>query len=209
MKIGAIVAKELKHHMPFTAIGALGGIVLMYLFRNISHKMAHELFYVFHPSHVLLSALATAGMYRKHNCPRDKKKCSLVVLLLVGYIGAIGIATLSDSVVPYWGELLLGMHNAELHAGFIEKWWLISTMAIIGIMVAYINPSTKFPHAGHVLVSTWASLFHVLMFLGSEAGLLIYAGVFIFLFFAVWLPCCVSDIIFPLLFVGKTDPSSS
>ena len=26
-------------------------------------------------------------------------------------------------------------------------------------------------------------------------------GVFLVLFIAVWLPCCVSDIIFPLLFV--------
>jgi hypothetical protein len=27
-------------------------------------------------------------------------------------------------------------------------------------------------------------------------------GMFIVLFLAVWLPCCVSDIVFPLLFVG-------
>jgi hypothetical protein len=29
----------------------------------------------------------------------------------------------------------------------------------------------------------------------------LYAAIFIFLFLAVLLPCCVSDIVFPLLFV--------
>jgi hypothetical protein len=31
--------------------------------------------------------------------------------------------------------------------------------------------------------------------------------IFVFLFFAVWLPCCVSDIVFPLLFTGNKELS--
>ncbi len=192
---------ELREHAPFTTLGALSGIIFMFIFRNIPDKTAHELFYVFHPLHVLLSALATASLYRLHTCPQNKGKCNLPLLLAIGCVGSIGIATLSDSLMPYLGEVLLDMPHRQVHIGFIEKWWLISAVAVVGIIIAYFNPSTKFPHAGHVLISTWASLFHVLMAMGAGAGWLTYLAVFIFLFLAVWLPCCISDIVFPLLFV--------
>jgi hypothetical protein len=35
-----------------------------------------------------------------------------------------------------------------------------------------------------------------------EMGPVFFAGMFIVLFIAVWLPCCISDIVFPILFVG-------
>jgi len=125
------------------------------------------------------------------------------MLLVVGYVGAIGVATLSDSLIPYLGEILLRMPRAEPHIGFIERWWLINPLALIGVAIAYFKPRTKFPHAGHVLVSTWASLFHIAMAAEEGLGLATYVAIFIFLFLAVWLPCCISDIVFPLLFVRK------
>jgi len=198
------ILEELKHHAPFTALGAITGIIIMLIFRNISPKTSYNLFYLFHPLHVLLSALATASMYQLYKCPAEKKKCSLFILLVIGYLGSIGIATLSDSVIPYAGETLLNMPQREAHIGFIEKWWLINPLAIIGIAIAYFRPSTKLSHYGHVLLSTWASLFHIIMAGGQLLGWLSYSAVFIFLFLAVWIPCCVSDIIFPLLFIrGK------
>lgn len=181
------------------------GIVFMVLFRNIPQQASRELFYVFHPLHVLLSALATASMYKLHNCPKGKGPCNLPLLLLVGYLGAIGVATLSDSVMPYLGEILLNMPHRHMHIGFIEKWWLVSAVAIVGVIIAYFNPSTKFPHAAHVLISTWASIFHMMMAAGGNISWGLYLGVFLFLFLAVWLPCCISDIVFPLLFVKKKD----
>jgi hypothetical protein len=197
------ILQELHHHAPFTALGALGGIVFMFIFRNIPEDAAHELFYVFHPIHVLLSALATAGMYRRYSCPTDRRGCNLLLLLFIGYTGSIGIATLSDSIMPYVGEVLLRLPHPDPHLGFIERWWLISTLAIVGIIIAYVNPQTKFPHSAHVMVSTWASLFHILMAMGKNVAWYIYVAVFLFLFLAVWLPCCISDIVFPLLFIKK------
>jgi len=49
-------------------------------------------------------------------------------------------------------------------------------------------------------LSTWASLFH--MTLAMEGSLTLSTGALIglFLFLAVWVPCCASDIAFPLLF---------
>jgi ABC-type glycerol-3-phosphate transport system permease component len=54
-----------------------------------------------------------------------------------------------------------------------------------------------------VLISTWASLFHIIMAISLPVGWGTMAVIFLFLFLAVWVPCCTSDIVFPLLFTGK------
>jgi len=83
-----------------------------------------------------------------------------------------------------------------MHLGFIDQWYLINPAAVIGVAIGYFWPSTKFPHSGHVLLSTWASLFHVIMALGVAVYWYAYVVICIFLFIAVWLPCCISDIVF-------------
>ena len=175
--------------------------------QNSSFMNLTLLFYVFHPAHVLLSALATAAMYKKHAFSKNSPLKNIFFLFLIGYLGAIAVATISDSLMPYLSEVVLKMPNPETHLGFVEKFWLISTMAILGIIIAYFNPNTKFPHSAHVMISTWASLFHVLMALGKSVSAITFLVLFIFLFLAVWVPCCVSDIIFPLLFTPNKDRS--
>ncbi|MFC1566283.1 hypothetical protein ACFL4A_00410 [bacterium] len=201
------IMRELEHHAPFTVVGALSGIVIMFLFRGVSREVSYNVFYIIHPMHVFMSGLVTASMYELHNCKDFRRKCNIWILLLIGYVGAIGIATLSDSYIPYLGEVLLDMPHRQLHHGFIDKWWLINPLAILGIAIAYFRPSTRFPHSLHVLISTWASLFHVLMAIGNGLNFFSYFLIFIFLFLAVWLPCCISDIVFPLLFVKEKSIS--
>ena len=199
------ILKELKRHAPFTLAGALAGVIFALIFKKMSYETAHTFFNIFHPLHVVLSALVTASMYELHNRKPWKGKSGLLSLLIIGYVGSVGIATLSDCIVPYIGETVLKMPNRGLHIGFIEEWWLVNPLAILGVLWAYWKPTTKFPHGGHVLLSTWASLFHILM---AKAGVITYteAAIIIpFLFVAVWAPCCLSDIIFPLLFVKEED----
>jgi len=199
------IIRELKEHAPFTILGALSGIAIMFLFRQIPSGVAHNVFYTLHPIHVILSAFATASMYKLHKCGLLKGKCKLLILLAIGYFGSVGIATISDSIIPFAGEVLLDLPNREIHLGFIEKWWLVNPLAIIGVIFAYFRPETKFPHMGHVLLSTWASLFHIIMSLGTVVLWFQYLYIFLFLFLAVWIPCCVSDIVFPLLFVKESE----
>jgi hypothetical protein len=200
-----VILRELKNHAPFTFFGASTGIVIMILSQGLSSKISYTVFYTLHPIHVLLSALVTASMYELHTQGFAKHKWGLCILLAIGYVGSIGIATISDSLIPYVAEILLRMPNRDIHIGFIEKWWLVNPLAVAGIVVAYFRPKTRLPHAAHVLLSTWASLFHILMAKGEVGSLFSYAAIFLFLFLAVWLPCCVSDIVFPLLFVRERE----
>jgi hypothetical protein len=201
----SIILTELKNHSPFTLFGALTGIVCMLVFKNLPQQTSQRIFYIFHPAHVLLSAMVTASIFELHT-----KKKKFIGMLLVGFIGSIGISTLSDSLIPYIGEILLGMHIhvhehagfvERAHIGFIEEWQIIIPTAIAGVLIAYFWPKTKFPHAGHVLLSTWASSFHIIMAMGGHLSLWEAIGSFGFLFAAVLLPCCFSDIVFPLLFI--------
>jgi hypothetical protein len=189
---------ELKNHAPFTLFGAITGIVIMIFFQRLPFKISYNIFYTLHPIHVILSALVTTAIYKLH-----RGKCNFWILLIIGYTGSVGIATLSDSIIPYLGELMLKMPHRGIHLGFIEKWWLVNPLAILGVIIAYFRPITKFPHAGHVLISTWASLFHIIMAIGQNLSWFSYLAILLFLFLSVWIPCCVSDIVFPLLFVKE------
>ena len=201
------IALELAEHTPFTVLGAVVGIIIMVIIdiANTPREISHALFYTLHPLHIVLSALATTAMYRLH------KGGKLWVAIIIGYTGSIGIATLSDIIIPYLGGSILNI-PMEFHLPFIEtekmpfigiaKWIVVNTAAIIGIAIACWKPVTRLPHMGHVLLSTWASLFGFIAF-GVADWISMLPFIFLFLFIAVWLPCCVSDIVYPLLWVGK------
>jgi len=197
-----LIAHELKSHAPFTALGAVIGITVMVviIFGNTLpqvSQVSHTVFYILHPFHIVLSATVTTAMYKNHG--RGK----VWAMILIGYFGSIAIATLSDSIIPYLGEVLLDLPNRGIRIGFIEEWYIVNPAAFAGIAIGYWKPVTKLPHFGHVLVSTWASLFHVIMALGETVSWLTYLVIFAFLFIGVWLPCCTSDIVFPLLFTDQ------
>ena len=191
------IASELVRHAPFTALGAITGIIIMVIivFGNVPASVSQTTFYSLHPLHVVLSALVTTALYKKYSSGK------IWAAVLIGYFGSIGIATISDALIPYLAEVLPGV-KMEFHLPFIEKWWLINPLALIGIAIGYLRPTTKIPHFGHVLLSTWASLFYFTAF-GVAYWLPLLPAVFLFLFLAVWVPCCLSDIVFPLLFIGK------
>lgn len=198
------ILKELKNHASFTVFGAVTGIVIMAFCHRLPSNVSHNIFYTLHPIHVLFSAFVTASMYELHRRKTGRRRSNIWILLFIGYIGSVGITTLSDSVIPYLGEVMLDMPDRAIHMGFIEKWWLINPLAVLGTVMAYFRPRTRFPHAGHVLLSTWASLFHIIMASGQILNWVSYVAIFLFLFLAVWIPCCMSDIVFPLLFVKKS-----
>ena len=192
-----LILKQLKSHAPYTALGAATGIVIMVVvvFSDIPVKISQAIFYYLHPIHVVLSAFTTTAMYVKY---RGRK---IWLAIFVGWTGSLGIATMSDAVIPFLGAELLQI-PIEFHIPFVEKWWL-NLLALIGVIAGYKWQMTKIPHFGHVLLSTWASLFYFVAF-GRANWIPLLPFIFLFLFLAVWIPCCTSDIIYPLLFTRKT-----
>ncbi len=205
------IAGELREHLPFTIVGAASGIAIMLVLvlTDTPARISQTIFSTLHPLHVVLSALATTAMYRKYGGQ------GVWAAVIIGYVGSIGVASLSDAIIPYFGGVLLGI-EIEFHLPFIDGeivpyfgvpgWILVNTAALLGIVVGVIRPSTRLPHMGHVLLSTWASMFYFTAF-GIAAWLPLLLVIFLFLFVAVWIPCCVSDIAFPLMFTkGKLPP---
>ncbi|MCK4369413.1 MAG: hypothetical protein KAV68_07145 [Dehalococcoidales bacterium] len=191
------ITKELKEHIPFTALGALTGIIItvIIVLGNVPFHISHTIFYTLHPVHVLLSALVTTAMYMRY------RKGKIWVAILIGWTGSIGIATISDAIIPYLGGTLLHI-PMEFEVPFIEHWWL-NLLALAGIGIGYWKQTTKIPHLGHVLLSTWASLFYIMTFGKIADWIPLLPFIFLILFLAVWIPCCTSDIVYPLLFVKK------
>lgn len=206
-----LIARELKNHAPFTALGTVTGIIIMAIivFGKVPAETSHIVFYSLHPLHIVASAIATTAMYQKYGNGK------IWTAILVGYAGSIGIATLSDALIPHLGGVLLGI-KMEFHIPFIEtakmpvigiaKWQIVNSAALAGIILGYLRPTTKIPHFGHVLLSTWASLFYFTAF-GTAWWIPLLPFIFLFLFLAVWIPCCTSDILFPLLFTRKAQAS--
>lgn len=201
------IAQELRRHALFTALGALTGIIIMVIivFGNIPTQISQTAFYTLHPIHVVLSALVTTAMYTKY------RKAKIWAVILIGWTGSIGIATMSDALIPYLGGTLLhiemGFHvpfieTSKIPVIGIEKWIVVNGAALLGIAIGYWKQTTKIPHFGHVLLSTWASLFYFTSF-GTANWLPLLPFVFLFLFLAVWIPCCLSDIVYPLLFIKE------
>ena len=193
------ILSELRQHAPFTALGTLSGVAIMIMFSSArgSRSFADSLFWLLHPGHALLSAYVTASLFRRHT------RSNLVATIIIGYIGSVGITTLSDSLIPYVGEWILDLPYKGVHIGFLEKWWVVNPLVIIGITLGCLWPKTHVPHAGHVFLSTWASLFHMTMALGGSVTAVQLMVIPLFLFLSVLLPCCTSDIVFPLLFVKR------
>jgi len=92
-------------------LGALTGIAIMLAivyggFLPQVTSISENIFYVLHPAHVLLSASITTALYARYG------KGKLWIALLIGYTGSIGIATLSDSIIPhtYLAAIRLSVH---------------------------------------------------------------------------------------------------
>ena len=199
------VVYELKRHAPFTAFGALTGVILMsiIILVGLSSETPHTIFHFLHPLHIVLSALVTTAMYRRY-------RGGVPLAVGIGFVGSIAICSTSDIVFPYIGGVLLGL-PITLHVCFIEHTWLITLSALAGIAIGLLWSRTKVPHSGHVLLSTYASLFYLTTFVAPADWLPLLLLIFPILFVAVWIPCCVSDIVFPLLFVrgGKRTKSGA
>ena len=200
--------EELQEHLPYTIFSVAVGMAILGMLTFVAEllgaKMAdssHGLYHVFHPLHMLFSAAATTAMFWRH----ERKFIKAVV---IGFFGAVGICGISDILMPYISGSLLGV-EMELHICIIKHPMVIIPFAAIGIFLGLVAPtethkSTIFSHSAHVLVSSMASILYLVSY-GLSEWIHVVGLVFIYMVLAVIIPCCTSDIIFPLLLAGKEE----
>jgi len=180
---------ELKEHIPFTLVATLIAIIFVLIFKDINTE---NLFHIVHPLHLFASAIVSAGIFYKY-------KNNFLKALLIGITGSIIIGTLSDIIFPYLGGIVFQL-KTTLHISLIEEPLIILGTAIAGSIIGITTKLTKLPHFIHVFLSVFASIFYLIAF-SPTINLIQFAIIFAVVFVAVLIPCCISDIIFPLMFV--------
>lgn len=200
---GQYILTELMHHIPFSTFGVMVALLMMGVLTFLaeiagSHEAMpdalEDLYHVFHPSHIFISAVATTAMFTKH----DK---NVLKAVLVGFLGSIVICTLSDAIFPFIGGLMIG-GKMNFHVDILQHPGIVLPFAVIGTVAGLTAPksfekATEYSHSMHVFVSSVASILYLLAF-GLDHWVHHLGGVFMVTIFAVMIPCCLSDIVFPL-----------
>ena len=187
--------KEIKEHIPFTLVATVSAIALVIFIQFIiSKNISEESFEIFHPLHIIASAIVTSGIFYKY-----KKKP--IQAILIGILGSVTIGTISDVIFPFLGGNILNLET-RLHIPIFEETFKILLFALIGGIIGTFGKITKIPHFVHVFLSIFASLFYLMAFSQTFNTIHFIISVAI-VFTAVLIPCCISDIIFPLIFLEK------
>lgn len=199
---------ELAHHLPYSIFGVISAIILMAVLTFIASTAGSEdiagasgeMFHVFHPSHILFSAIATTAVFWKH----DNR--SWMKAALIGLIGSVTICGISDIFVPFVGGRLLGF-EMDFHICLVEEPGLVYPFALTGVAAGLMvtrtfEHSTQYSHGVHVFLSSTASLLYLISF-GVTDWMHHMTAVFMVTIFAVMVPCCLSDIVFPLMCTHK------
>ncbi len=158
------------------------------------------LFHLFHPAHMLFSAAATAAMFMRHE--RNWAKA-----IVVGFTGAVIVCGISDIIMPHCSVLIMN-RQLDWHICVVEHPMLVFPFASIGVLIGVLAgggtaQSTIFSHSMHVFVSTMASIFYLIGAFGRFEWISELGWVFLFICLAVMIPCCLSDIVYPLLFTRQ------
>jgi hypothetical protein len=199
------VAQELGHHLPYTIVGSLLAMAGVWWFgaQQLGQGRAEALvaqantsFHLAHPLHVCLSAIATTSLFWRF-------ERHLLRALAVGVIGTILPCGLSDYLMPYLGGLLLGQ-PMTLHMCLVDHPQLFFPFLGLGLIGGFwaeerLAASRVFSHGAHIFISSVASLLYLISF-GFTAWMSDVRFVFpvlVIIVLAVWVPCCISDIVVP------------
>lgn len=184
------VLHELKEHIPFTAFATLTALVLFSFLMNYIGKHTELLFNFFHPAHIFFSSIVSAAIFYKY-------KNKFLLAIFIGFIISLFMASISDIIFPYLGSLIFNI-PISFHLPLAENPILIISVAILGPLIGVLKRITKMPHFLHVFISVFASLLYIFAY-SISPNILTLILIFIIVFISVIIPCCLSDIVFPLI----------
>jgi len=163
------VLVELGYHLPYSIFGITVGLIAMGVLSFFAILMRAEsllpaassaLFHVFHPAHVLISAVATTAMFWKH----EKR---ILKAAVVGLVGSVILCAVSDIFLPIAGGSMLSS-KMLVHICVLEEPGLVFPFAVIGVAAGLLitksfEKSTQYSHSAHVFVSSAASILIILL----------------------------------------------
>lgn len=206
-----LVSAELAHHLPYTIVSTLIAMAGVWWFGTnlLNEGHANQLlvqsrasFHLFHPLHICLSAIATTSLFWRY-------EHKILRAVWVGTWGTILPCGLSDYIFPYIGGRLLGQ-SMELHMCLIKEPQLFFSFLGLGILGGFwaesrLRGSHLFSHGAHVFISSAASLLYLISFGFTSWMTDVQAifPVFAIIVLAVWIPCCISDIVIPVATTHK------
>ena len=193
MKLKFEILEELKEHIPFTFAATLFSVILIsfLLLKENFISYTVSMFYIFHPLHILFSSIVSSAIFYNHT---KKIFPAIIVSILV----SLFIGTLSDSILPYLGSLLFEI-PISFHLPALESPILIFGASLVGASFGIAIRKTKFPHFLHVFISVFASLLYIFAY-STNCSMLTLFLIFIITSISVIVPCCLSDIVFPIIF---------
>jgi hypothetical protein len=186
------IFNELKEHIPFTSVATVISILVMsfLLIKQNLLPYAVSMFEIFHPAHILFSSIVSAAIFYNH-----KKNVALAIISSV--LISLVIGSVSDIIFPYLGSLLFNL-PISFHLPVFEEPILILGVSIFGATIGVATKKTKYPHFLHVFISVFASLLYIFAY-STEFSTIKIFFIFIITTISVIIPCCLSDIVFPLI----------
>ena len=201
-----LIVAEFTHHLPYTIVSTLIAMTGVWWFGTnlINEGHADQLltqsrasFHLFHPLHICLSAIATTSLFWRY-------ERSVTRAIWVGAWGTVIPCGLSDYFFPYVGGLLVGQ-PMKLHVCIVQEPQLFFSFLGLGILGGFwaesrLRGSHLFSHGAHVFVSSAASLLYLISFGFTSwmSDVQRIFPVFAIIVIAVWIPCCISDIVIPV-----------
>jgi hypothetical protein len=211
--LGTLIKSELLMHLPYAVFSVAVGMIVLSFLRYFAFtspnpaamaRSSHMLFHSFHFLHLIFAATGTMITFF-----RFSKK--MLLGIVIGTISPAFFCLLSDAILPYLGGRLLGV-DMHFHICFISELHNVLPFLGIGILNGILLSGhhaeilTLFSissHFIHIFVSSLASLFYLVSH-GFDTWDQSMGFIFLFLIFAVVVPCTFSDFIVPVYFArGK------
>lgn len=209
--------EEIMCHLPYAVFSVAFGLAILSFLAYSSCVTAannaavclgsHILFHSFHFMHIVFAATGTMITFLRFSN-------NVLKAFAIGAVSTMLFCTLSDAVLPYVGGLILGV-DMHFHLCFLTELSNVVPFLVVGLCNGYLmsrHDSSRqgvysiFSHFIHILISSFASIFY-LVSNGFTEWYLSIGPVFVFLVFAVVVPCTMSDVVVPMMF-AKADKSN-
>lgn len=207
------LSHELIVHLPYAIFSV--AFALAVLSFTSTYKLAGDgraacygatvLFHCFHCMHLVFAATGTILTFLRFSS-------SMLKGLLIGTLSPIVFCMTSDAILPYLGGRMFGV-PMKLHLCFVTDVWNVIPFLVVGIINGFVMSRHRgsvlsmysiFSHMLHILVSALASMFYLVSYGFSDWYC--YIGiVFVFIIFAVVVPCTMSDLVVPILFAKANN----